>query len=90
MAYAWKDAIGRLIGVGSLEMKKGASMKLIVGLGNADSKYDQTRHNVGFRVLDALAERLGTKVRRKKFNALTEEVFVEETKLLLLKPQQYM
>ncbi|MHC4782297.1 MAG: aminoacyl-tRNA hydrolase [Planctomycetota bacterium] len=90
MAYAWKDAIGRLIGVGSLEMKKGASMKLIVGLGNADSKYDQTRHNVGFRVLDALAERLGTKVRRKKFNALTEEVFVEETKLLLLKPRQYM
>jgi PTH1 family peptidyl-tRNA hydrolase len=90
MAYAWKDAIGRLIGVGSLEMKKGASMKLIVGLGNADSKYDQTRHNVGFRVVDALAERFGAKVRRKKFNALTEEIFVEETKLLLLKPQQYM
>ena len=90
MAYAWKDMIGRLMGVGSLETKKGASMKLIVGLGNPDNKYDDTRHNVGFRVVDALAERLGTTVRRKKFNALAEEAFAEETKLLLLKPQQYM
>jgi PTH1 family peptidyl-tRNA hydrolase len=90
MAYAWKDMIGRLIGVGSLETKKGASMKLIVGLGNPDNKYDQTRHNVGFMVVDALAERFGATVRRKKFNALTEEIHAEDTKLLLLKPQQYM
>ena len=78
------------MGVGSLETKKGASMKLIVGLGNPGNEYDATRHNVGFRVVDALAERFGAAVRRKKFNALAEEVFVEETKLLLLKPQQYM
>ena len=90
MAYAWKDMIGRLMGVGSLETKKGASMKLIVGLGNPENKYDDTRHNVGFRVIDALAERFGATVRRKKFNALAEEVHAEDTKLLLLKPQQYM
>jgi len=90
MTYAWKDMIGRLMGVGSLETKKGASMKLIVGLGNPENKYDDTRHNVGFRVVDTLAGRFGATVRRKKFNALAEEVFAEETKLLLLKPQQYM
>jgi len=90
MVQAWKDLLGRLIGVGSLETKKGASMKLIVGLGNPDNQYDQTRHNVGFMVVDALAERFGATVRRKKFNALAEEVHAEDTKLLLLKPQQYM
>jgi PTH1 family peptidyl-tRNA hydrolase len=90
MLKDWKAVMGRLMGVGSLETKKGASMKLIVGLGNPDNKYDQTRHNVGFRVVDALAERFGVTVRRKKFNALAEEVHAEETKLLLLKPQQYM
>jgi PTH1 family peptidyl-tRNA hydrolase len=90
MLKDWKAVMGRLMGVGSLETKKGASMKLIVGLGNPDNKYDQTRHNVGFRVVDALAERFGVTVRRKKFNALAEEVHAEDTKLLLLKPQQYM
>jgi len=90
MTEAWKAVFGRLLGVGSLEKKKGASMKLIAGLGNPGSKYDDTRHNVGFMVVDALAQRFGATVRRKKFNALTEEVHAEETKLLLLKPQQYM
>jgi PTH1 family peptidyl-tRNA hydrolase len=90
MLKDWKAVMGRLMGVGSLETKKGASMKLIVGLGNPDNKYDQTRHNVGFMVVDALAERFGATVRRKKFNALAEEVHAEDTKLLLLKPQQYM
>lgn len=90
MSQVWKDIIGRLTGVGSLEKQEDASMKLIAGLGNPGSEYDQTRHNVGFMVVDALAERLGTRVRRKKFNAQAEEVFVGETKLLLVKPQQYM
>ncbi|MHC4928975.1 MAG: aminoacyl-tRNA hydrolase [Planctomycetota bacterium] len=90
MIEAWKAAIGRLMGVSSLETKKGASMKLIAGLGNPGSKYDETRHNVGFRVVDALAERFGEKVCRKKFNALTEEIHAEDTKLLLIKPQDYM
>jgi PTH1 family peptidyl-tRNA hydrolase len=90
MMKDWKDLMGRLMGVGSLETKKGASMKLIAGLGNPGSKYDQTRHNVGFMVVDAFAERFGAKVRRKKFNALIEEVHAEGTRLLLMKPLQYM
>ncbi len=65
-------------------------MKLIVGLGNPGSEYDQTRHNIGFMVADVLAGRFGTEIRRKKFGALTEEVTDGFNKLLLVKPQQYM
>jgi len=81
---------GRLTDAGSLETKEDASMKLIAGLGNPGNEYEQTRHNVGFMVLDALADRFGTKIRQKKFNALVEEVYADGTKLLLVKPQQYM
>ena len=90
MTKTWKEWIGRLMGAGSLETEKGASMKLIVGLGNPGNQYDQTRHNVGFMVIDAIAERFGVRVRRSKFNGLFEEINVEGTKVLLLKPQQYM
>lgn len=82
--------VKRLFGVGSLETKEDARVKLIVGLGNPGSEYDHTRHNIGFMVVDVLAERFGAQVRRKKFNALTEEVTDGFEKLLLLKPQQYM
>ena len=90
MINAWNELIGRLTGAGSLETKKGASMKLIVGLGNPGSNYHDTRHNVGFMAVDALAERFGAAIRRKKFNSLTEEIRVGDTAVLLLKPQQYM
>ena len=90
MAQNWKDVIGRLVGAGSLETKEDASMKLIAGLGNPGKEYQNTRHNVGFMVLDELASRLGSDIRRKKFNALIEEAFAEDTKLLFVKPQQYM
>ncbi|MEN8126818.1 MAG: aminoacyl-tRNA hydrolase [Planctomycetota bacterium] len=90
MVHNWKDGIRCLMGAGSLEIKEDASMKLIAGLGNPGNEYEKTRHNIGFMIVDALAERLGTNVRRKKFNALAEEVFADDTKLLLVKPQQYM
>ena len=80
----------RLWGLNSLKMKESARVKLIAGLGNPGTEYDATRHNVGFMVLDALAERMGTKIKRKKFNALAEEVLHGGEKLVLLKPQQYM
>jgi PTH1 family peptidyl-tRNA hydrolase len=90
MAERMMDMVKRLFGVGSLEMKEGARVKLIVGLGNPGAEYDQTRHNIGFMVLDAAADRFGADIRRKKFTALTEEVTDGFNKLLLLKPQQYM
>jgi len=90
MVQDWTDLLGRLVDAGSLETKEDASMKLIAGLGNPGNEYENTRHNVGFMVLDALAEHFGTKIRQKKFNALVEEVHTDGTKLLLVKPQQYM
>lgn len=90
MVQDWKDVIGRLMNAGSLETKEDASMKLIAGLGNPGNEYEGTRHNIGFMVADALAERLGASIRRKKFNAMVEEVYAEGTKLLLVKPQHYM
>lgn len=89
MSGKWDDVIEHLSGAGSLETKEGA-VRLIVGLGNPGKSYDNTRHNVGFMVIDALAAMYGEKVKRKKFNALTEEIRAEGHKLLLVKPQQYM
>lgn len=65
-------------------------MKMIVGLGNPGSKYAGTRHNIGFEVVDALAEQLGVEVKKKKFGALVGESISGDRKLILLKPQQYM
>jgi PTH1 family peptidyl-tRNA hydrolase len=75
---------------GSALSKPMTHVRLIVGLGNPGLQYDQTRHNVGFMALDALAERLGVTIRRKAFNALAEDVMLGDLKLVLLKPQQYM
>ena len=63
---------------------------LVVGLGNPGSKYWNTRHNVGFAALDALANDLGTKVDRVKFQGLTGQAALDGLKLVLLKPTTYM
>lgn len=65
-------------------------MKLIVGLGNPGRQYENTRHNVGFRVIDCLAEKLDCKVEKEKYKALTGECRLGGEKLLLVKPQTYM
>jgi PTH1 family peptidyl-tRNA hydrolase len=78
-------------------------MRLIVGLGNPGSEYVGTRHNVGFEVVDAVAERLGwmpagqfERVAKSKFEALVFDGVVEKSdgkggeKVLLLKPMTYM
>lgn len=67
-----------------------SDVMMIVGLGNPGSKYDGTRHNVGFAVVDRLAGRLGVDVKKKKFGGLFCECVFEGKKVLLLKPQQYM
>lgn len=63
---------------------------LIVGLGNPGTEYQRTRHNCGFRALDMLAEQLGCKVDRLKFQGLYTQVNYGGRKLFLLKPQTYM
>ena len=63
---------------------------LIVGLGNPGREYEKTRHNAGFRCLDILADRLGTKVDKLKFQGLYAQVNYQGRKVFLLKPQTYM
>ena len=63
---------------------------LVVGLGNPGREYEKTRHNCGFRALDILAEQLGGKADKLKFQGLYTQVNYNGTKVFLLKPQTYM
>ena len=63
---------------------------LIVGLGNPGKEYERTRHNAGFRALDILADKLGCKVDKLKFQGLYGQCTYQGKKLYLLKPQTYM
>ena len=63
---------------------------LIVGLGNPGKDYAKTRHNCGFRVLDILADKLGCKIDKGKFQGLYGQTVRNGCKLYLLKPQTYM
>lgn len=63
---------------------------LIVGLGNPGDKYDGTRHNVGFRVVDELAGRLGIPVQKLKHRALTNTASLAGQRVLLMKPVTFM
>ena len=67
-----------------------AETKMVVGLGNPGDEYIDTRHNIGFRVVDSLAESLKIKVRRRKFGAHFGEGEFSDKKLILLKPWQFM
>lgn len=63
---------------------------LIVGLGNPGKEYTHTRHNCGFRALDLLAQKLGCKIDKCKFQGLYAQTVYSGKKLFLLKPQTYM
>ncbi len=63
---------------------------LIVGLGNPGREYEKSRHNAGFRCIDILAEKLGCKIDRLKFQGLYGQCSYKGTKLFLLKPQTFM
>lgn len=65
-------------------------MILVVGLGNPGKQYTQTKHNVGFLVIDELGKRVGIEVSKDKFQSLCGEGFLQDNKLLLIKPQTYM
>jgi len=68
----------------------GRPSKLIVGLGNPGPRYRNTRHNVGFMVLDELARALEVEYSREKFGGLFTEARHEGAKVLLLKPLTFM
>ncbi|MGI5894191.1 MAG: aminoacyl-tRNA hydrolase [Candidatus Merdivicinus sp.] len=63
---------------------------LVVGLGNPDKKYQNTRHNAGFIAVDAIAEKAGVSIDRKKFDALVVDTELGGERVLLMKPQTYM
>ena len=63
---------------------------LIVGLGNPGREYEKTRHNAGFRALDILADQMGVKVDKLKYQGLYAQVSYNGGKAFLLKPQTYM
>lgn len=63
---------------------------LIVGLGNPGKEYVHTRHNCGFCAIDALAEKLGCKIDKSKFQGLYGQTTYKGKKLYLLKPLTYM
>lgn len=65
-------------------------MFLVVGLGNPGEKYAHTRHNVGFDVVDILAQKLGVRVNRLRCQALVGEGQCSGRRIALCKPQTYM
>ena len=65
-------------------------MYLIAGLGNPTKEYDKTRHNVGFSVIDVLADKYGIDVSERKHRAYCGKGVIEGQKVLLVKPQTFM
>ncbi len=67
-----------------------ADIRLLVGLGNPGAKYAATRHNIGFRVTDAIAAHFGAPAFRARFQGLFSEFRLDGCRVLLLKPQTFM
>jgi len=65
-------------------------MKVVVGLGNPGARYQRTRHNVGFDVVDSLAASPHTGRFQSRFRAQVAEVIEDGEKLLLVKPETFM
>lgn len=65
-------------------------MKLIVGLGNPGTKYQTTRHNIGFITLDEIALRKESRFNKEIGNAMISEFFINGEKIMLAKPQTFM
>lgn len=63
---------------------------VVVGLGNPGQEYSQTRHNIGFMVIDELARRLNAPGFIKKFRGQFSDVSISDQKVFLLKPETYM
>lgn len=65
-------------------------MKIIVGLGNPGKEYENTRHNVGFKVMDLVSKKLNIDVNKAKFKGIIGSKGCLDKKIILCKPQTYM
>ena len=65
-------------------------MRLVVGLGNPGSEYEWTRHNLGFMLIDKLAEDAGASVKRRECRSLVGGAVIEGERVRLAKPQTFM
>ncbi|WP_416730150.1 aminoacyl-tRNA hydrolase [Fictibacillus sp. JL2B1089] len=65
-------------------------MKLFIGLGNPGSRFDGTRHNIGFEVIDTLSDSLNIPLQQTKFKGIYGTGVVKGEKVFLLKPLTYM
>ncbi|MCL6573000.1 MAG: aminoacyl-tRNA hydrolase [Bacillus sp. (in: Bacteria)] len=65
-------------------------MKLIVGLGNPGKQYEQTRHNIGFKVIDAVSSQFAIPLNQSKFRGLYGMGIYKGVKVILLKPLTFM
>lgn len=65
-------------------------MYIIAGLGNPTKEYERTRHNVGFSVIDVLADKYNIDMGERKHRALCGKGMIEGEKALLIKPQTFM
>lgn len=65
-------------------------MYIIAGLGNPGKQYEGTRHNIGWQVIDALAEKHGIRVLENKFRGLIGKGIINGEKVILVKPLTYM
>lgn len=65
-------------------------MKVIVGLGNPGRKYSDTRHNIGYRVLEEIAQRFSIEKEESRFDAIIGHIRIDGEKVLLVKPLTYM
>ncbi len=65
-------------------------MYIIIGLGNPEPEYARTRHNMGFDVINILAEENNIELNRTKFNSIYGTGTIENEKVILIKPQTYM
>lgn len=69
---------------------KGGAEWIVAFLGNPGLKYNGTRHNAGFMAADAMEKKLGVRINKIRFKALTQTVDIDSHKVLLMKPQTYM
>lgn len=67
-----------------------ADVRLVVGLGNPGPEYAETRHNLGFKVIEALEDALGIQVKKRKFGGLIGEGRHAGHKVILMKPLKFM